>query len=363
MRIVLLVLFAVLFQIDAFNQKEGPFTIGLSPKYGYLMAHRETMSHLIKAPNTAFEVEFSRQDTSGSAWSNVFKYPSRGLTFTYHDYKNPDVLGVSFSVYRFTKFPIFQHKKWGFFDFRLGNGVSYITQKYDEFSNAKNIAIGSYLNGFVNFQFVYTKQFKRLVIGGGVDFSHLSNASLKAPNQGLNTFTGFFRAGYSLAPRKAFNPSEFEKLPLEQVRKFNRWQFQFIFALKQNLPDHLQSRTFGVGALQALYRMPINRVWDFEIGIDLVYNEANRWFYEIKPVPVYQAFLLGAYAGMSLSIYKTQIYFGLGGYGLNLINPAGWIYNRTGIRFMTNEHWNLSFGIKAHIGVADYLEWGIGYRF
>ena len=47
---------------------------------------------------------------------------------------------------------------------------------------------------------------------------------------------------------------------------------------------------------------------------------------------------------------------------LNLINPAGWVYNRTGIRFLANDKWNFMIGIKAHVGIADYLEWGLGYR-
>lgn len=345
------------------SQQEGPFSISINPKGGFLMAHRVTMDHLVKDKNKVLELEFSRQDTSAGAWSKIYRYPSRGLSLAYQDYGNRDVLGTSFSVFRFTKFPIYQDKRFGFVDFRLGKGISYISKKYDNFTNKKNIAIGSHINGFVNFQLTWTKPFNHFFVGAGVDFSHISNASLKAPNQGLNTLTGFLTAGYGLTKRKVYEGEKYPKDHLDQIRKFNKWQFHFIFGLKQNLPDHLSSRTFGVGALQGLYRKQLGRVWDWEFGLDLVYNEANRWYYEIKPVPVYEAFLLGGYTGMSLSLYKSQIYFGLGVYALNLINPAGWVYNRTGIRFLLNENWNLSVGIKAHVGIADYLEWGLGYRF
>lgn len=363
MKLVLYFLFVFTAPFAAVSQQVGPYSFALSPKIGSLMAHRETMTHLVQKHTKAIELEFSRQDTSKGVWSSIYKYPSRGLVLQFQDYGNPLVLGQSFTAFRFTKFPIYQSEKWGFIDFRLGNGISYITKKYDQFNNPKNIAIGSLINGFVNFQFTYTKHFNRFFIGTGFDFSHISNASLKAPNQGLNTITAFVTTGLSLSKRRVFDQEVYPKEVLESVRKFSRWQFHLIVGLKQNLPDHLESRNFGVAAFQGLYRIPISNVWDFETGIDIVYNEANRWYYEIKPVPIYEAFLAGGYAGMALSLYQLQIYFGLGVYGLNLISPAGWVYNRTGIRINTNEHWNFSIGIKAHIGIADYLEWGLGYRF
>ncbi|NOQ74978.1 MAG: hypothetical protein GQ574_23395 [Crocinitomix sp.] len=360
MRIVLLFLF-VMFLQDGITQQVGPFSMSLSPRTGLLMAHRETMHHLVKGRANALELEFSRQDTSKGAYSQIYRYPSRGGSFVLQDYGNREVLGTSLTFFRFTKFPIYQSKKWGFIDFRLGQGLSYITEKYDQHGNKKNIAIGSHINGFVNLNFSWTKHFNKFFVGAGIDFSHISNASLKSPNQGLNTLTTFATLGYNFYERQVYDQPKFSLDSIDTVRKFSKWHFQFVFSLKQNVADHLQPRNFGVAALQALYRKRLSPVWDVEYGIDLVYNEANRWFYDVQPEPVYEGFLIGGYSGLSLSVYKTQIYFGVGVYALNLINPAGWVYNRTGIRFKGDGPWDFSIGIKAHIGVADYLEWGLGY--
>lgn len=343
------------------SQKPGPFSVGVQARTGFLMAHRETMHHLVKKRNTVFELEFNRQDTSGSAWSKVYRNPIQGASVVFHDYGNRPVLGQSFTYFRFTKFPLFQSEKWGFFDFRLGQGISYITKKYDSFENKKNIAIGSHINGFVNLQLSWTKHFERFYFGAGADFSHISNAKLKTPNQGLNTFTVFATAGYNIHPRQVYKEPKFNGT-LADLRTFHKWQFHFIFGLKQNLPDHFDARNFGVAALQGLYRKNLSLLWDVEFGLDLVYNEANRWYYETEPVPAYQALLLGGYSGMALSLYRSQIYFGIGVYALNPINPEGWVYNRAGIRLLANDKWNFSIGIKAHVGIADYLEWGLGYR-
>ena len=327
------------------------------------MAHRETMHHLVKNRSNVVELEFSRQDNSKGVWSKLLKYPSKGTALVFQDYGNPEVLGVSFTVFRFTKFPIVQSDKWGFVDFRLGQGVSYITKKYDPFVNKKNIAIGSHINGYVNLQFAYTKYFRQFHIGAGFDFAHISNAKLKTPNQGLNSLTGFVTIGYNVDKRNVYSNPKYVPEKLEEVRKFNKWQFHFIFGLKQNLPDHFEARNFGVAALQGLYRKNLGPLWDAEFGLDLVYNEANRWLNDIQPRPAYEAFLLGGYTGMALSLYRSQVYFGLGVYALNPIDPAGWVYNRAGLRLNMNENWNFSIGIKAHVGIADHLEWGLGYRF
>ena len=360
MKQVVLILMVV-WSALGWTQNTGPFSVGLQYKNGFLSAHRETMHHLVQSRNNVLEVDFNRQDTSGTAYSDIYRYPTQGASLILHDYGYRPVLGVSFTFSRVTKFPIYQSERWGFFDFRLGQGVSYITEKYDAFENKKNIAIGSHINGFVNLQFSWEKHFEHFYFGAGLDFSHISNARLKTPNQGLNTLTAFASAGYNISPRKVYDKPKFDG-ELSDVRKFNKWHFHFIFGLKQNLPDHFEARNFGVAALQGLYRKNVSLLWDFEAGIDLVYNEANRWYYETNPVPAYQALLVGGYSGMSLSLYRSQIYFGLGVYALNIINPEGWVYNRAGIRLLSNEKWNFSIGIKAHVGVADYLEWGLGYR-
>jgi len=351
-----------LFTISGVSQENPPHSIGAIYKTGALIAHRQTMKHLVQKRTNAFELEFSKQDTTDSFWSKRFRHPSKGFSFVFQDYGNREVLGTSFSFFRFKKFPIIQSEKFGFLDFKLGNGISYISKKYDKNENIKNVAIGSHINGLVSFQLNWVKHFNRFYLGTGLEFTHISNASIKTPNQGLNTLTALLTAGFNLQPRKVFHSKSFNDTS-NFVRKTDSWLFHVFVGIKQNLPGHLESRNFGVLNLQGLYRLRVSSIWDAEFGIDLTYNEANRWLSEIDPLPVPQAFQIGAYSGLSLSLYNTQIYFGLGAYGLNPVNPAGWVYNRAGIRVLTNENWNVAIGIRAHVGIADYLEWGLGYRF
>ena len=234
-------------------------------------------------------------------------------------------------------------------------------------TNPKNNAIGSHVNAFVNFQFVYTKYWDHFLLGAGIEMSHFSNAAIKAPNLGLNTPMCFAKIGYAFHERVVFLPDSasgsstglsFNTL----IRRQSKWQFHVIGSVKQNLPGYNLSEYLPVFALQALYHRPIGLKWDFETGVDLMYNQANRVKYDDQTYTFGETIQAGAYVGVAANFYRSQLYFGLGGYGYNKINPAGWIYNRIGYRYHFNEHWNGMIGIKAHIGIADYLEMGIGYR-
>ena len=320
------------------------------------------MSHLVKDRNTAFEIDFCQQDNRRNFTTNAFRFPSRGFSIQYQDYGYKDVLGTSIAVLQFTKFNLIQKKKFGFLDFRIGAGVAYVTKKYDVVSNPKNNAIGSHWNSFVNFQFVYARYWNHFLLGAGIEISHYSNCSIKAPNLGLNTPMCFLKMGYAFRGREVFKPDTNTVVDILQ-RPGNRFQFHAIGSVKQNLPGYYPSEYLPVVALQGLYRQRLGVKWDLEAGIDLIYNQANRVKYDDQAFTFAETIQAGVYIGVAANFYKSQIYFGLAGYFYNKINPAGWVYNRIGYRYNFNAHWNFMVGIKANIGIADYLELGIGYRF
>lgn len=332
------------------------------PKTGFLIAHRPYMSHLVKDRNTAFELEFCQQDNRRNFTANAYRFPSRGVSVQYQDYGYHDVLGSSLSLLQFTKFSLVQKPRFGFLDFRIGSGISYITKIYDVVSNPKNNAIGSHWNAFVNFQLVYTKYWKHFLLGAGIEMSHFSNAAITAPNLGLNTPMCFAKVGYALQPRTVYTSDTSGILDV-MPRAVNRFQIHVVGSVKQNLPGYNLSAYLPVIAVQGLYRKYLNFKWDFEFGADLIYNQANRVKYDDQSFTFAETLQFGLYAGAAANFYKSQIYFGLGAYVYNRINPAGWIYNRIGYRHHFNAHWNALIGIKANIGIADYLEMGIGYRF
>ncbi|MBL7897396.1 MAG: acyloxyacyl hydrolase [Crocinitomicaceae bacterium] len=354
--------FLFLFIMTAgYSQSKLPLAISFLPKTGFLIAHRPYMSHLVKDRNTAFELEFSQQDNSRNFTSNDYRFPSRGFSLHFQDYGYKNVLGRSFSVLQFTKFNLIQHKKFGFLDFRIGSGIGYITKKYDAQTNPKNNTIGSYWNAFINFQVGYEKYFNHLLVGAGLEMSHFSNAAITMPNLGLNTPMCYFKIGYALNTRDIFSVDTNPVIAI-LPRYSNNFQFHLIGSVKQNLPGNNPSEYLQVIALQTSYRKYINFKWDLEAGIDLIYNQANRVKYDGVVYSFGETVQAGIFIGAATNFYKSQIFFGIGGYVYNKINPAGWIYNRIGYRYAITPHLSALAAIKANIGIADYLEIGIGYR-
>lgn len=367
MKLVYFFLFGF-FSIQVFAQPQwlsgadAPLSISVLPKTGFLIAHRANMSHLVKDRNTAFEIEFCQQDNRRTFTTNDYRFPSRGFALQYHDYGYKDVLGSSYSFLQFTKFSIIQKPKFGFLDFRVGSGIAYITKDYDIVTNPKNNAIGSKWNAYVNLQLVYTKYWNHFLIGAGLEMSHYSNAAISAPNLGLNTPLAFVKIGYAISERNIFTPDSNPVIAI-LPRAGNRFQIHAIGSVKQNLPGYHISKYLPIVAVQAMYRKRLNFKWDFETGFDLIYNEANRQKYDDKTYSFGETIQFGIFVGAAANFYKSQIFVGLGGYLYNKINPAGWIYNRIGYRYNFNAHLNAMVAIKANIGIADYLEFGLGWRF
>ena len=348
--------------VPLFGQNKQPLSVSFLPKTGFLVSHRPIMSHLVKDRNTAFEIEISQQDTRRNFSSTYYRFFSRGVSLHYQDFGYDDVLGRAYSLLQFTRFNLVQRPAFGFLDFRVGSGLAYLTHQYDVSINPKNNAIGSAINAFVNFQLVYTKYFNHFVIGGGLEISHYSNCAIAMPNLGLNTPMCFLKVGYAINPCQVFTPDTNAVIAI-LPRLAAKFQVHAIGSVRQNLPGQNPSRYLPVVATQFLYRKQIGFKWDLEIGADIIYNAANRVLYDDRVYSAVETIQAGIYGGACANFYKSQLYFGLGGYVINTINPAGWVYNRIGYRYNFNAHFNAMIGIKASLGIADYLEMGIGYRF
>lgn len=320
------------------------------------------MSHLVKERNTAFEIEFSQQDARRNFTANDYRFLSRGFSLHYQDYGYREVLGTSWGVLQFMKFNLLQGARFGFLDFRMGSGLAYLTRKYDPLTNPKNNAIGSYWNAFINFQLSYTKTWEHFLVGFGVEMSHFSNAAITMPNLGLNTPMCLARIGFQVEPRQVFIPDTGVVIAI-LPRFSNSFELHGIGSVKQNLPGYFESQYLPVIGAQAVYRKYLNFKWDLEGGADVIYNAANRVKYDDKTFTALETVQLGLFVGAAANFYRSQIFFSIGSYVYNKINPAGWVYNRIGYRYAFNNHLVGLLAIKANIGIADYLEFGLGYRF
>ncbi|MCH2235565.1 MAG: acyloxyacyl hydrolase [Crocinitomicaceae bacterium] len=363
MKLLHFLLFTLMVQ-GIFAQEKEPRSISVLTKTGFLIAHRSQMSHLVQGLNYGVELEFAKQRSNFNFYSEGLRWPVQGFSVSYQDFGFREVLGLGIGVMQFTKFNLIQREKIGFLDLKLASGFSIITKDYDAIENPKNNAIGSHLNHLISAQLTWEKHLGHVNFGLGLEINHYSNASMNAPNLGLNTPMLHVKLGYNDAPRQVYTP--FEGPVIAVLPRFsNNFHVALMTTFKQNLPGLAPSKFLPIVGVQAAYRRYLNLKWDLEGTVDVIYNQANRVFYEDQSYSFMQTVQLGATVGVAYNFYKAQIYIGLGGYLYNQINPAGWIYNRIGYRrkFGDAERWLGFCGIKAHLGKADYMEAGVAYVF
>jgi hypothetical protein len=50
-------------------------------------------------------------------------------------------------------------------------------------------------------------------------------------------------------------------------------------------------------------------------------------------------------------------------YKYNINKEDGWFYTRASLKYEVTPHLLLAIGLKTHLHRAEFIEWGVGYRF
>lgn len=353
--------FIGLLSFTLYGQSEGPVFLTLSTKGGIIIAHRSNMAHLVQKNTYGFDITLSKQQTEYSLDAYKHKFPSNGLTLEYRNFGNDVVLGKAIGLHQFQSFNLFQTTNNLCLNFQFGGGVGYITKFYHKENNPTNNAIGSHFNAKVSLKLELNKFFDKFHFGIGTEMSHFSNGAMQTPNLGLNNLSLYTNIGYNFNKRVVFDPNKPLVMTMEIPRSYIITEG--IISVSEVPPLPLSSKKYPVFAGRVSWVKPLGKTWNYEIAIDGVYNTSNlyRYYdldYKSKDVPQ-----LGAYLGMSMNYYKSQIVFGMGYYLIDKINPLGKIYNRIGYRYYFKKNLFGLFNIRANFGKADFFEFGIGYKF
>jgi len=356
----LLSLFTFIFCSTLVAQNKAPLFITTTTKGSILLAHRPQIAHLVKNNAYGFEISLSKQQVDNSYYTQKHKCPLNGISFEYRNFGNDEVLGKAFSLTHYQNFIWAQFKNNWFLDFKMGSGISFITKKYNKDNNPTNNAIGSHLNAKVSFKIGVNKFTEKYHIGLGVELSHFSNGAMQTPNLGLNNLAAYLNLGYNFDDR-CQNKSYLELK--KTTEKSINYLIEGIFTIAEVPPIPLDAKKHPVFAGRFSLIKKLNKSWNFETGLDLVYNLSNKYRYYDLNHSYMDVFQVGVYTGMSLNYYKSHINFGLGFYLRDKINPLGRIYNRIGYRYFYKPNWFGLFNVRASFGRADFFEFGIGYKF
>jgi hypothetical protein len=219
-------------------------------------------------------------------------------------------------------------------------------------------------------------------------WNHMSNGSAVAPNSGLNLLNGFVGLKYFPNFRNFHAPlkKEIPKIPRKFiVEVMASGGFRQLYYKDQ--------KTFPIGTLMLGVYRPLTNFYQMGFAVDGFYDGAydgNTLFQrtylttnELKNkirvgVSWQHEILLGRFtAGFDFGLYLYDPLKNLEPYDVakttaqnkSLIYPYdieledGWFYTRAVAKYAITNHLFISIGLKTHLQKAEFIEWGLGYKF
>lgn len=198
----LLFVIIILTAIDFSANGQWPAGVGLEGNWSMGRVIRHTWKFRPSIPVRAYLADFNVVfKTSGRQdWHIRRSYPVWGIGFAVTDYGDERVLGRCYGLYPNLQLPVVRFSAWEW-TIRLGFGLGYVTRRYSRFPDwdTVNNVIGSHINNYTciatNLRWHVNKH---IDVQAGVDFSHVSNASLRMPNLGINK--AGFQVGFRYFP-------------------------------------------------------------------------------------------------------------------------------------------------------------------
>ena len=328
----------------------------------------------------AMEVSLCQSTFGRNHWETVYNYPYIGLTFYHanfglnfeHNSEVGKALGSVFALYPFINYPLNPNEN-SQLTFKLGAGLGFLTKCFDNFDNYQDFAIGSHFNAAVNLSFEYRQRISpRFMTVASFGLTHFSNGSTKLPNYGLNTFSSALGLAYYIRPpRENQTPAQRPKYkPFEFDRK--HW---FSVDLNYGIGFKNVSQTLGgdsthyynVHDLSTYLMVPITPYSSVGPGFSLALDLSDQTLpgYDTIDFKTYQLTRLNFNLCYSMTMERLSYFFEFGWHLKHNHIPLskGNIYQKVTARYQVHDNIYAHLALMTHFGRADFLCFGLGYRF
>lgn len=370
-------------------QKDYNDYIQVECMQGALMPHTRGMQELYHHTQ-GLQLHYQRSMLRNQYHPNLFRKPMYyGTTLNYQHLGSEAAgyaVGIGFSLF----IPVDKQLKTRF---TTGMGVGYLSNPYS-LENPKNIAIGSYFNGMMRLGFqrdlwVRTRETKQTSVQLNIGMTHFSNGNWSQPNLGINvpyaSISYRYRFGNlavnkELAGMHALRIQQLN-LGMEQngvIRTFNRdWTCIGGMRLGRRQMEIDQERNFTIGLVEFLaernysYTELTNnkRLRSYtahpHFGLTAFIDRTYQ-YQKPNPLPPYNILETTELAVLIGNRYVFGRVGVLTDVGFYLYKPSDGkrkVFQALGLSYSINPKWIVTARLKVHSSVADYIEWGLGYRF
>ena len=315
----------------------------------------------------SYEFSLHRNTYGEHRWEVLHNYPSIGLTFYYSGFGNDSIsseLGKVFALYPFINFPITPGES-SKLTFKLGVGLSFLTNKFHPTENYHNYAIGSHVNAAVNLSFEYRQRIvERLHWVTSAGLTHFSNGATRTPNMGINILSVATGLSWYLAPPKDHIDKRLR--PKNYLFEFDGKRhfvtdYQYTMGFKDMSQQYGTHQYFFVHDLAANFMFQISERDRLGLGVELVYDNSDKitkpdWDLYLKP---------GLLASYEMLFNNASFMFNIGlrnNVPLNSSTFGMLLYQKVAARYYFNDNLFATIAFTTYDIKADFISIGIGYH-
>jgi len=362
--VVFLFIFQIAYLVNAQDDKDRArhgWAVEIKAHYGFLMRHHPEMEILTDRHFPAYEITLTKQFCGIKQWEQLYNFPELGISYLQSSFGNSELLGMARALYPFIRFPLIKKEQHFGLNVRFGVGLGHFSKKFDVVENYKNLAIGSQFNAYINMMVEADYKIgSRFRISSGISLTHFSSGAMSLPNYGLNIPSVNLGLTYNLRTvRKSAVWQEFPELD-------RSWDYILIVSYGIKEANSLDNKKYSVYSVSADILKPLKHTFKLGGGLDVFYD--NSKIYTLSGKGIYDTEMnsnlsLGIHLTYEQTISHLSILIELGTYLISKHNPDGTIYEKLILNYYFLPKVFGSVALKAHYGKADYITWGIGYKF
>ena len=326
-------------------------------KHGFLMAHRPIMSHLPEEHCNALEVSLFFRGRGEKEWHKAYNYPTYGFSALVTGAGNREILGNYFGAFTYIQMGILRNDHSSLYG-KVGTGLGYTTRVFDQLENPKNVAVSSHFNALILFALHYQYTLDKNRFKLGIDMTHFSNGAGTLPNLGINL--AYFTLGYG----RTVSSNQETALSREKVVPPDKsWKYSAIAILTSRDSYPIGEAKYPVIALSMTAQKSFRYALGYETAFDFIYKPSIQKYKPVIPKSNESMVQMGWYHGYFLSLDRLQIHLGMGVYLRDEYFANDRFYHRLGFRYAFKNGFLMNLMLKSHWAKADYIEYGLGYRF
>ncbi len=357
----LFLFFAPFFLSAQEEEARTPWEVDFNYFYGNILEHSPAVSHLITGHPEGAILGFNWKTDGKESWQRAYNYPEWGFSFLYQNMKNPH-LGENYGLYGHLGLYFLNRNLL----LKVGTGVAYNTNPYDQNSNYRNNVYGTSLlsSTFLMLNFKH-RIYENLGFQTGITLVHYSNGNFKAPNSSTNTLAFNLGLNYAFSSWESMDYIEAKNGNFEEPVHLN-----FVFRTGIQSSDVIGMGQFPFYIFSVYADKRISEKSSFTLGSELFLSEMLKELIYYKSVSYPEENVSGnedskrvaVFGGYQLHINRFSASANLGYYLYYPYDFEGRVYTRLGLQYFVSKNWFVAISVKSHAAKAEAVEFSVGYR-